>query len=134
MASIDKYRNFVFTVLGDNECWVDCKDDIFNSSAQKLFASKNFDYFHYDPESKMMFVRPTMKMHKTTVDNLESLPNDYYTKELLEHGTGDVILMYYGESDDDEKEDSDLWRVETQKECTLEEFKKEHPNSVSLLI
>lgn len=135
MSDADKlaeYRRFVIRVLGDNECWVGCGGDIWVTNISLTFKRENFDYFHYDPESRRMFVRPTMEMHKTTVDNLESLPNSFYTKQLQDNGTGDVILLY--KEFEEEDDDSDTWHVETQKECTLGEFKKEYPNSVSLLL
>jgi len=123
--SADKYRQFVFDVLGDNECWVDCGDDIFTTSVLKTFAKKNFDFFQYDPETKLMCVRPTMEMHKTTYNNMESLPNESYTLDLLEHGTGDVIIIYL----------CDFGHVvETIGESTIDDFMKQYPNSISLLI
>lgn len=138
--TVKECREFILNVLGNNECWVDCKGDIFTTAEEMTFCKKNFDFFYYDPVGMVMFVRPTMEMHKTTVDNYESLPNDYYTKMLLENGTGDVIIIYKDTPSDDEtdvdsadKIDDYPWHVETMEECTLEQFLEKFPGSISLL-
>lgn len=145
--TVEDSRKFILRVLGDNECWVNCKEYAFGAPADRVFSRRNFDFFYYDPAHMVMFVRPTMEMHGTTVDDFESLPNSHYTKMLLEKGTGDVIDIYSDSPlDDDEGDISSScsssnvaktvrykWHVETVDELTPERYLEEFPGSISLL-
>jgi len=127
----EKMREEIFEWFGDHELWVGLtrKGDIFSASINKCFARDVcFTVFLYDPASRMLALRPKPGMHSLIVDNYQAIPSRRECEESVWNTDGGVVIYKFLR---DEYYDP---APEIMDDSNLQEFVREHPNAIDLLV